>query len=243
MFGKGAPDVRALAACVRARDGLSILSAERVRVELLRLLAAPHAADIVLVMHDYGLITQVLGTAPRPTLLARLVAIEAALGVEADAVRRLAALAVEVPDDGERLRDRLRLSNAEGAALVRAGVHTPDIGPTASIRAAKAYLYAQGEAAYRQHVLLGWARSGDAPGSEDWRHRVALPDVWQVPRFPIGGADVTALGVSAGPRVGDLLRTLEDWWIAGDFSADEGGLRAKLRELTADGKGAPRSRT
>jgi poly(A) polymerase len=42
-----------------------------------------------------------------------------------------------------------------------------------------------------------------------------------------------ALGVPAGPRVGELLRTLEDWWIAGDFAADEASLRARLKELAS----------
>ena len=40
-----------------------------------------------------------------------------------------------------------------------------------------------------------------------------------------------ALGVPAGPRVGELLRALEAWWIAGDFAADEAALRAKLVEM------------
>jgi len=38
--------------------------------------------------------------------------------------------------------------------------------------------------------------------------------------------------VPAGPRVGALLRALEAWWIAGDFTADRPALLAKLRELS-----------
>lgn len=40
-----------------------------------------------------------------------------------------------------------------------------------------------------------------------------------------------AVGVPAGPRVGELLRALEAWWIAGDFTADEATLRSKLDAL------------
>ena len=40
-----------------------------------------------------------------------------------------------------------------------------------------------------------------------------------------------ALGVPVGPRVGELLRAVEDWWIAGDFAADAGGLRDHLQKL------------
>jgi hypothetical protein len=34
--------------------------------------------------------------------------------------------------------------------------------------------------------------------------------------------------------VGEILRTVEDWWVAGDFAADESALRARLAELVRD---------
>lgn len=230
-YGEGAPDADGLLACVRERAGLSMLSGERVRQEMLRLLVTARGPELVQVMFDYGLLPQVLGLAPRPTLLARVAALERALGLEPDAIRRLAALAVEVKENAEHLRERLRLSNQEAVGLERASSHTPAVGPTAPERAAKAWLYEHDAAAFRECVLLAWARSGDAPDSAGWRRRLGLPERWQVPRFPIGGADVMALGVAAGPRVGELLGSLKAWWIAGDFTADEASLRAKLAEL------------
>jgi poly(A) polymerase len=232
-FAEGAADAEGLAACVRERAGLAMLSAERVRVELLRLLAAPRGAEIAALMQDYGLLPAVLGSAPRPTLLARLAAVELALGLAPDPVLRLAALAVEIPEDGERLRDRLRLSNGQTAKLERAARwRGPDVGPASPEAGAKVYLYRHGPAAYREHVLLAWARSGEPAGSVPWRHRFALPDRWPAPRFPLKGADALALGVPAGPRVGEILRAVEDWWIAGDFAADEAALRTRLWWLT-----------
>ena len=81
--------------------------------------------------------------------------------------------------------------------------------------------------------FLAWASSGDAPASPAWRERLALPDRWPAPRLPVGGEDILALGVAAGPRVGDLLRQLEQWWIAGDFAATETQLRDKLKQLVS----------
>jgi poly(A) polymerase len=182
-------------------------------------------------MFGYGLITLVLPAAPRPTILDSFAALETALGLVPDAILRLAALAVEVPEDADRLRDRLRLSNDEHARLARAASHTPELGRNVPEPVAKACLYAEGEAGYRERVLIAWARSADPPGSEGWRNRLALPERWQVPRFPLGGADVMALGLPAGPRVGEVLRALEAWWIAGDFAAEEVTLRAKLAEM------------
>ena len=227
-YGNGPPDTEGLAACVREREGLAILSGERVCQEVLRLLAAPRGPELVRWMLDYGLLPQVLGLAPRPTLLSRLAGLEAALGLTPDPVLRLAALGVEVPEDAERLRDRLRLSNEDTVKLTRASMRTPAINPAVPESAAKAELYAGSEAVYRERVLIAWARSNEEPASPAWRCRLSLPERWQAPRFPIGGADVMALGVPAGPHVGELLRALEAWWIAGDFTADEAALRARL---------------
>ena len=234
-YGEGPLDAEGLAACVVERDGLARLSAERIRQELLRLLAAPRGPELVRAMQDYGVLGQVLPVAPRPGLLTRLAAIEAKLGLAADAVLRLAALAVEVADDAERLRERLRLSNEDHARLVRAAQRCPDFGTAAAEHAARACLYADGEAAYRERVLTAWTRSGDAPGDPTWYSRYALPDRWQPLPFPIAGADVIALGVPAGPRVGELLRALEEEWIANDFTADEAWLRIRLQGMVAQG--------
>jgi poly(A) polymerase len=230
-FAAGPADAEGLAACVRERTGLAILSAERVRVELLRLLAAPRGAEIAALMQDYGLLPSVVGAAPRPTLLARLAALETALGLAPDAVLRLAALAVEIEEDAERLRDRLRLSNGETGKLARAAGPGADIGPPSPEAHARAWLYRHGAPAYRERTLLDWSRSGAPPNSDAWRRRFDLPDRWQPPRFPLTGVDVLAQDIPAGPRVGETLRALEEWWIAGDFAADEAGLRMRLREL------------
>jgi poly(A) polymerase len=121
--------------------------------------------------------------------------------------------------------------------LLRAADHAPSVGPPAPESAARLWLYKEGEEAYRQRLLVAWVRAGAPPASPAWHHRLALPERWRPPRLPLGGADVVALGVAPGPRVGVLLRALEDWWIAGDFAADEGALRARLAALVAGAAG------
>jgi poly(A) polymerase len=232
-YAAGAPDAAGLAACVAGRDGLALLSAERVRQEMLRLLVAARGPELVGWMVDYGLSVRVLPAVPRPGLLGRLAALEAATGGMGDAVLRLAALAVEVEEDAVRLTERLRLSGTERVRLLRAADHAPDIGPPAPESAARLWLYREGVEAYRQRLIVAWLRSGAPPTSPAWRHRLTLPQRWQPPRLPLGGADVVALGVAPGPSVGALLRALEAWWIAGDFAADADALRARLAALVA----------
>ena len=233
-YGEGPPDRPGLDACVRERAGLAVLSGERMREEMLRLLAAPRGPELIAAMLDYGLLVPVLGLVPRPTSLRNLAVIEQALGLAPDPVLRLAALAVETPEDALQLRHRLRLSNDQHMRHMRAVERAADIGPLASEQTAKEYLYSAGETGYRERILITWARSGAPPTSGSWRERFKLPERWHAPKFPLGGADVMAHGVQAGPNVGQILWELESWWITGGFTADEVALRAKLEKLLGE---------
>ena len=232
-YGDGPPDQQGLKAAVVERAGLACLSGERVRRELFRLLAARRGPDTVRLMLDYGLITLVLGQAPRPLLLARTAELEAGLGRAADPLLRLAALAVETREDAEALRARLRLSNDQYACLARVETGKARFAAGMPEGKAKAALYTEGPEAARWLLLLDWARCGAPAEHPGWRTLWALTEHWQPPLLPVTGEDVLALGVPAGPRVGALMRALEGWWIAGEFRADRTGLLAKLRELGA----------
>src|SRR3954453_11593254 len=55
-FGAGKPDRDGLLACIRGRPGLAGLSAERVRMEMLKLLVAEGALEAIVAMQDAGLL-------------------------------------------------------------------------------------------------------------------------------------------------------------------------------------------
>ena len=84
---------------------------------LLKLLRAAHATPTLAVMTETGLLEQVLGGVPLLASFENTCKVERAVGVEADPVRRLGALAVSVVEDAERLWQRLRLTNSEHARL------------------------------------------------------------------------------------------------------------------------------
>ena len=230
-YGKGALDDVGLLACVRQRGGLAQLSAERVCGELKRILVAPQAVPAVEALFDYGLLTEILGSAPRLARFARLVAIETALGREASAPLRLAALAVFVAEDAPRLAARFKLSNADQALLALGAEETLDRGlPDES--AAKELLYRRGADAYAPRVLLAWAASGAAADDADWGRAFGLPERWQVPEFPVRGPDVTAVANLKGPKLGEMLRRLEQAWIDGGFAMDRDQLLAQVAMLS-----------
>ena len=229
-YGKVPLDDEGLAACVRQRDGLAQLSAERVAAELKRLLAAPKALAAVEAVFDFGLLSDILGSAPRLDRLARLIAIEDGAGLEPHAILRLAALSVFVAEDAPRLAARFKLSNAEQAMLLHGADETfdpalPEEG------AAKRLLYRSGPEDYVVQVLLSWATRGARPDDADWQRALSLPARWQAPEFPLRGPDITALGDFKGPEIGAMLRAVEQQWIDGGFAEDRDQLlaRAKLR--------------
>ncbi|HZA02040.1 MAG TPA: CCA tRNA nucleotidyltransferase [Hyphomicrobiaceae bacterium] len=230
-YALGSPDREGLLASVREREGLAQLSGERVHQELLRLLKASHALAAVEAMFEHGLLTLVVPAAPRPSLLRRLIDIERLLGLQPAPLRRLAVLAIEVREDAERLRDRLKLSTAEFSALLRASLRKPELGTATAEREAKEYLYRHGVDHYRERVLMDWARCGHPPLDTSMHALLALPDRWTAPAFPLGGGDVLAIGVPPGPSVGELLRQLENWWIDAGFPDDPDAVQLQLSRL------------
>ena len=229
-YGKGALDAEGLAACVKLRTGLGQLSAERVAGELRHILVAPQAVRAIEALFDYGLLTDLLGGAPRMVRFARLVAAEEALGLAPDPALRLAALAVFVVEDAERLAERLRLSNAEQAVLLL-GASDHERRELPDEVAARRSLYQLGPCKFEAHVLLASADEGVPPEDRRWRQALRLADRWQAPEFPLRGTDITALGDVKGPEIGAMLKRLETEWIASNFSLDRESLLAKAKQL------------
>ncbi|HEY0440652.1 MAG TPA: CCA tRNA nucleotidyltransferase [Xanthobacteraceae bacterium] len=225
-YASGAPDAEGLAAAVAMRDGLVLLSRERVRAELMKLLVARGAAPTLETMADTGLLTQLLAGVAVVPQLARLVAIETALGLAPDPLRRLGALAVHVAEDGERLWVRLRLSNAEHERLVTMPQRWREVAADLGERAARALLYRLGPERFTDRVLFAWTRSEAEPKDAAWRRFLEAPQRWNAPRFPLGGADLIARGLEPGPALGRALARAETEWIAADFPADAKALAA-----------------
>ena len=219
-LGSGDIDRAGRDACVRGRAGLAQLSAERIRAELVRLLLGPRVLDAVAAMGDCGLLPAILRVAPRPGVLSALVAAEAALGASPDPMLRLSALSLAVEEDQVALAHRLKLSNAERQALL---VIDPLLGrQMADLDAASARrrLYRLGIDHWRRAVVGSAAASGRVDALTQGRKLLDLAANWPIPRLPVKGADLLALGLAPGPEIGRILAEVESWWVALDFPAE-----------------------
>ncbi|MGH6770390.1 MAG: CCA tRNA nucleotidyltransferase [Xanthobacteraceae bacterium] len=233
----GVLDREGLAACIAGRAGLDALSRERVRMEMLRLMVAPHAVPTLAVMAEAGLLEAVLGGVPLLASFSNMMKLEGELSLVPDAVRRLGALGVNVVEDAERLRERLRLANAEYERLASMAERWRQISAATAEADARALLYRLGPQTYSDRVLLAWARAWDeGVANEPWRKLATLPERWHAPSFPLKAADFIARGVPRGPALGEALRAAEDAWIAAGFPMDGAALDAIANRVTRSGR-------
>jgi poly(A) polymerase len=223
-YAHGAPDPAGLAACIAARDGLRSLSRERVRAELMKLLAARFAVETVAVMADAGFVTMLLDGEASVESFDNMARAEMDAGLPPDAVRRLGALGVFVAEDAGRLREKLRLFNSEYDRLVSMAGGWSAVSSSLDERIMRALLYRLGPDRYRDRVLLAWSRAPGGAGDPAWRHLAALPARWTAPRFPVKSADLMARGVPKGPALGAAMRAAEEAWIAAGFPEDQAAL-------------------
>jgi poly(A) polymerase len=228
----GHPDAQGLAACIAGREGLDQLSRERVRMEVMKLVVAPHAVPTFIAMADSGLLLRVLGGVSYLASFENMAKVEAATGVAPDAVQRLGALGVWVAEDAERLAQKLRLHNVEQERLVSMAEGWRRISPERGELAAKALIYRLGPQTFSDHALLGWARSTASANDTNWHAMTATTKRWTAPVFPLKSADFIKRGIEKGPALGAALRAAESAWIAAGFPEGQPALN-KIADAAA----------
>ena len=244
-YGRPPPDKDALAACRALAHRVTELSGERVRDELLRILMVSQPADVVALMRGARVLGHVLpeaGDVGRLRTLSWLETSAVRMGsVEPDALRRLAALVETDAAGAPALAARLVLSKGQAERLAVMAAPAVAVDAAMDAPARRRLLYRHGPEAVRDLTLLAWAAAfaieprGRLARSAGWRELLATAEAWTRPAFALGGDDVLALGIDAGPRVGELLAAVEAWWEDGDFGADRAACLAELRSRAGDG--------
>lgn len=239
-YGSGRPDADGLRASARAKDKLGTLSAERVWSELKKLLSARDPSRALLWMRQSGVLTEILPETEKWGIDAihGLVATEQALGWAVDPMLRLSAI---LPPDRDRLvalAARLRLSKAEAAYLTH-WASAPAADPELKETALDRLLYRQGVEGVKTRLKLALAAArADVSAGDTAMQKVARlstllarAEKFHKPGFPLSGVDVMAAGVEAGPKVGEVLKSLEEKWIDVNFSLDRAALTARLKDM------------
>jgi poly(A) polymerase len=237
-IGEGPLDPPGLHAAILARENLRLLSRERIRAELLKFLVARRAVATAREMSQAGVIEILLGMA-YPARLEHFVAIETTRGAPPDPVARLAAFAVLVREDAERLRLRLRLSNAEHARLALAATLAEELhGRDGRFFAQelKTMLFLHGRDAAAAALTLAQADCAAPPDDAQWRFAANFIMEAEPPTFPVKGADLVALGVAPGRALGAALKRLQANWIRAGFPRDPRRVLQLLEDVATNGK-------
>ena len=225
-------DEAGLRACESESGGLAQLSAERIRVELLRLMAAPSALPTLEAMRDAGILVRMLGGVVWLGALRRLGAIEQNLSLAPQPLVRLGVLSVRVSEHAAALRRKLRLGNDEHELLQAMSAHASTLRLMDESGICSLFYRLRRERLLPV-LLHAWAVAGAAPDDPRWRDVWERAASWDQPEFPLSGADLLALGLKPGPDLGESLRYLEAEWIKSGFELDREGLLSRARELVA----------
>lgn len=231
-YGDRPPQGIGREACAALKDGLQNLSAERISKEFLKLLTGQLAGECLSVMEADGILAEIL---PAWSLadFNRYLVFKGEAALPTDAELALLVLAVFTADDAKWLPELLRLSGAvrkRFQAAIGCASMWREIGAALSDQELRHGLYAFGREAVEDALILVAVRGDDFLIRSGGPLGALLTKLsfLDVPVFPISGADLLAVGVPAGPKVGKLLKSLEASWVKAGFSLTREDLLQRL---------------
>jgi len=206
-YGKGEPDAKALAACTAKKHLLAKLSIERVRDELLKIIALQNVTHVVAQMLQCGVLEEIFGQNFRVNGFEQFIRHEKHCDAPVDQMLRFHVLARSVFNARE-LAEKFKLSNNDRQFLC--GFE--------KAREEKCFCDEQGIRrfiyCYGTRITLALAISED---KKLYDVSAQLCETWTIPIMPVGGQDLLNLGNEPGAALGLQLKELESQWIASDF--------------------------
>lgn len=231
VYGQGEIDAAGLKAAIAARQQLYQLSPERLQSEMWRLLDAADPVPTLHNMADTDILPSFMGGIVYPNRVRNLLR---AVPM-ADRTQRLAALAVSVAEDADRLRDRLRLSNAvyrrlHSAANVLSGWHGRTLPPSQHELLAAMLVHSRPATLDGLALVVAQAPREAAQAFGD---AIRLLRDTKPPKLPLSGNDVLKSRPQAGATVGQILKALQARWIRAGFPNGPAALSTLLEEAIA----------
>ena len=232
--GRGAPEPEALQACADLKEGMAGLSRERIRQELLKLLVAERAIDAVALMQSIALWPVIVpGVTLDLSRFGNLAAIEQRLGKAPDAIVRLAALSADA--DWQKL---LKLSNHEQVRLDGMRRFVPEFGTeVASDGLIRSLIFRASGAGFQDALMLAGASGGHEADWIESHLEKARPYLAEPSLNPFSSADILALGIPPGPRMGEILKQATLLWLEAGLPDDTQQQKLLLAEAVRTTQG------
>ena len=227
--GSSKVDAVALKACRENRAGLKKLSAERVWVEIKKILSAPDPSRAVHIMLTNEVLETVLAEASNAEGLSRLVKLERREAIKPDPLLRIMAMSAREPLQMALLCKRLKMSTKETQRLRSWSDSSVSLDINSENREQLKAIYMAGKQVVIDRARLRAAGEDDAIISTRWMSLADLAMGWTPPEFPLSGKDMKAAGVEPGPQMGKVLEALKALWVRSGFTADRDKLLMALK--------------
>ena len=227
--GQEKVDAASLKACREHQAGIRKLSAERVWMELKKLLSADNPVRACHIMLTNGILESVLPEANNVDGLEALLRLESREKIKPDPLLRLMAMSAREPLQMALLTKRLKMSKAETARLRGWADNDAQLSTDMPERERMAAIYKSGKSVIIDRARLRAAGETDPIQSSRWMSLADLAMGWQPPVFPLTGKDLAKAGVPKGPGMGKALKALEALWIRSGFSTEKPQLLAALK--------------
>ena len=206
-YGQGEPDVAAVAACTDKRQMLAQLSIERIRDELLKIMALPQQQLPLGPMGKCGLLQEIYGSEFQAARIEAFLEGEDRSGAEINALLRFYFLAPSSLG-AAGIAKKFKLSGEDRKFLLSFDRLQRQPAPQTENELHRA-IYSFGAAAVRARAV--------GLSNELYKQTVGVCDSWQAPELPVRGRDLLALGWEPGPEMGACLARLESQWLESGF--------------------------
>lgn len=201
-YGQGNPDKAAIEACTKYADKISVLSKERVTDELFKILTLRNATDMLILMHQCGVLREFMNV--HPEVMDCFVNFQHHLGL----IDPLYVCLFGCGFDAGKMVSTLSLSNDQKKSIsdvLLAKDYLSDLDE----KTIKRSVYWHGNKSTTQAYLMQCAER-NLPAQIEW---VDVARYWHAPVFPVTGQALLEQGYREGPELGAELRRLETEWV------------------------------
>lgn len=219
IFGKQPISDDALAACAKLKDGLKQISGERIRVEMLKILALKNQHSVLQTMHDCGVLQTITEVENFD--------FDAAKKIEnlTQSINPITALCALFTKDisfiqAENICTRWRLSNKEKALLFR-------LQESLEIDFSNDYLARKtcrefGHEEFIEYIILNNLKN--KLDDDSAKKLIEFAANFNPPEFPLSGQILLANGFVAGKEMGQKLKAAEEYWEQNNYKPNKAEL-------------------
>ncbi|MDB9985903.1 CCA tRNA nucleotidyltransferase [Pelagibacterales bacterium] len=212
-------------------DGLNKVSKERLWIELKNIIGHENSIQSLQDMQEIGIFSIIFKEVEVNHNYKKLNDILINLSLPNTLSCKLSSL---LDNDQHRILDFIKenpISNIEKENLLGLSNINKNIVSYMSMREARAALYRLGKSNFINQVLCQWSKDSNEKTTINWRALVEVGASWVKPDFTIKATDVLNMGISEGPKLGEILTELEEWWIDNDFIEDQFSLIERLKAI------------